>query len=329
MNIAPQKKTYATRSSIRWDAHGCPPFKIGTDLSFLKRYKNSGVNFISLNVGFDLTTKSEALQLINYFRQWIHQHNDDYVIIENIEELLECQKTNKLGIAFDLEGCNLLDGQLDMVSQFYSLGVRQMVFAYNTNNLSGGGCFDTDICLTSFGKQLVKKCNRVGMVIDCSHVGFQTSLDIINLSEHPVIFSHSNPATLVQHPRNITDKQIIACAAKGGVIGINGIGLFLGSNELLAEKIVEHIDYVAKLVGIQHVGIGLDCVFDSSEVKDFVKSNPRTFPLKYGFANDVVVAEPEQFSNIAELLFLRDYCESDINDILGENFLRVAKAVWR
>src|SRR3990167_4908481 len=329
MNTAPQRKKCATPNPIRWDAHGCPPFKIGADLSFLKRYKNSGVNFISLNVGFDLTTKTETLQLINYFRQWIHKHNEDYVIIENVQALLKCQTKNKLGIAFDLEGCNLLDGQLDRVSEFYSLGVRQMVFAYNTNNLSGGGCFDIDTGLTSFGKQLVKECNRVGMVIDCSHVGYQTSLDIINLSEHPVVFSHSNPATLVQHPRNITDAQIIACAAKGGVIGINGIGLFLGNNELLAEKIVEHIDYVASLVGAQHVGIGLDCVFDENEVQDFVKNNPSTFQPKYGFTNDVVVAEPEQFSTIAELLALRDYCESDINHILGENFLRVAKAVWR
>lgn len=153
-------------------------------------------------------------------------------------------------------------------------------------------------------------------------------MEIIGLSQHPVVFSHSNPARLVNHPRNITDEQIVACADKHGVIGINGIGIFLGNNDVITEKIAEHIDYVAQLVGAEHVGIGLDCVFDTEEAESFVKDNPDTFPAKYGF-NDVAVAKPEQFSEIGELLSLRGYSEYDINNILGENFLRIARTVWR
>ncbi|MBV9575122.1 MAG: membrane dipeptidase, partial [Gammaproteobacteria bacterium] len=266
--------------------------------------------------------------LINYFHQWIQKNHNDYVIIMSAHQLSECLIKNKLGIAFDIEGCNLLNGKLEMVAKFYSLGVRQMIFAYNNNNISGGGCFDKDTGLTTFGKQLVHECNNIGMVIDCSHVGYQTSMEIIELSQYPIVFSHSNPKKMTDHPRNITDEQIITCAERGGVIGINGIGIFLGNNDVSTEKIVEHIDYVAQLVGAEHVGIGLDCIFDTEEAKKFADNNPKTFPVAYGF-KDIAVAQPEQFSEISELLITRGYSENDINNILGENFFRIAKAIWK
>lgn len=316
------------RRPICWDAHSCPSFTVGVDLSFLSRYKNSGVNFVSLNVGFDLTNQVETLELIDYFHQWILERNDEYMIVGNVQQIFECQLKNILSVAFDIEGCNLLNGKLDMVSRFYTLGVRQMLFAYNKNNSVGGGCFDVDVGLTQFGKNLIKEFNEVGMVIDCSHVGYQTSMEIIELSKHPIIFSHSNPVRLVNHPRNITDEQIIACAKIGGVIGINGIGIFLGNNDTRTEKIVEHIDYVAQLVGADHVGIGLDCIFSIDEIKSYTKKNPDAFPSKYGF-DDVAVAEPEQFLEIKKLLAIRGYSKSEINNILGENFLRIAQTVWK
>lgn len=115
---------------------------------------------------------------------------------------------------------------------------------------------------------------------------------------------------------------------KGGVIGINGVGIFLGNNDARTEKIVEHIDYIVQKVGAEHVGIGLDCVFNPDEIKSYVEKNPNIFPAKYNFEN-VIVAQPEQFSEIGDMLALRGYSEIAINNILGENFLRVAKAVWR
>lgn len=313
---------------IYWDAHGCPPFKIGADLSFLKRYKKSGVNFVSLNVGFDLTSKNETLKIINYFHQWILKNSHEFMIIETTQQIIECQSKNKLSIAFDIEGCNLLSDNLEMIAKLYSLGVKQMTFTYNTNNALGCGCLDKDTGLTKFGRQVVKACNDVGMLIDCSHASYRTSMEIMELSNYPIIFSHSNPAKLVDHPRNILDEQIIRCAEKGGVIGINGIGIFLGNNDVRTERIAEHIDYVAQKVGVNHVGIGLDCVFDQDEIKSYVKNSPATFPKKYHF-DDVAIAQPEQFSEIGNFLKKRGYSCTNINNILGENFLRVAESVWK
>ncbi|MHB1949414.1 MAG: dipeptidase [Gammaproteobacteria bacterium] len=310
---------------IRWDAHGCPPFEIGSDLSFLKRYKSSGVDFISLNVGFDLTSQEETLAIINYFHQWVQGHNDEYAIVESVNQIYETRMKNRLSIAFDIEGCNVLNNNLEMVDTFYKLGVKQMLFAYNNNNSAGGGCFDNDLGLSKFGKQLVKKCNEIGMVVDCSHLGYRTSMEIMELSSYPIVFSHSNPRGLLHHPRNILDEQIIACAEKKGVIGINGVGIFLGDNDVRSETIVEHIDYIAQKVGAEYVGIGLDCLFAPEEIKVYVKNNPSYFPVE----QDIAIAQPEQFSEIGCLLKTRGYSEDDINNILGENFLRVAKAVWK
>lgn len=328
MNIS-NNKLHSVFNPIRWDAHGCPPLTLGSDLSFLNRYKNSGIDFVSLNVGFDLNEQNETIELIKYFHQWISHHNHEYAIINGIQQIHENKLKNKLSIAFDIEGCNLLNNELNMVSRFYEMGVRQMVFAYNNNNASGGGCFDKHARLTFFGKELIQKFNDVGMIIDCSHIGYQTSMEIIELSKHPVIFSHSNPANLVDHPRNILDDQIIACARNGGVIGINGVGIFLGNNDTRTEKIVEHIDYVVQIASPDHVGIGLDCIFNPEEIKCSVNTNPDIFPSEYGFNDDIAVAEPEQFPEIRILLEKRGYDYNNINKILGENFLRIAKTVWK
>lgn len=313
---------------IRWDAHSCPPFKIGSDLSFLNRYKNAGLNLVSLNVGFDLIAQEETIAIIESITNWIKKHSDEFAIVTNAEHLSNLKLQNKLGIAFDIEGCNLLNQDLTKLHYFYSMGVKQISFTYNKNNLFGGGCFDNDTGLTALGKKLVEECNQIGMVIDCSHIGFRSSLEVIELSNNPVVFSHSNPSALVKHPRNISDQQIVACAKKGGVIGINGIGIFLGNNDIRTERIVEHIDYVVQLVGCKHVGIGLDCVFNPEEIKTYTQHNVDFFPAKHGF-QDISIAEPEQFAEIDDLLSLRGYPEGSINDILGENFFRIAKNAWK
>ena len=101
-----------------------------------------------------------------------------------------------------------------------------MLFAYNLNNEAAGGCHDKDIGLSTFGKAIVKEMNRLGIIIDCSHAGLKTTMDIMEHSTKPIVFSHSNPRAICEHERNITDDQIKACAKIGGVIGINGMGIF-------------------------------------------------------------------------------------------------------
>src|SRR4029077_2961094 len=122
----------------------------------------------------------------------------------------------------------------------------------------GGGCHDQDHGLTDFGRAVVAEMNRIGMVVDCAHSGIKSGLEAMRLSTRPCIFSHANARALQDHERNITDEQIKAVAATGGVVGVNGLGLYLGNGPPRVEELVAHIDYVVKLVGAEHVGIGLD-----------------------------------------------------------------------
>ena len=144
-----------------------------------------------------------------------------------------------------------------------------------------------------------------------------------------MILSHSNPLAVWRHGRNVSDSVIKACAATGGVIGINGIGMFLGDNDNRTETIVRHIDYVAQLVGARHVGLGLDYVFDKDEVNRYLKTRPALFPASQGYSTDGKTTEPERIPLIAAALFERGYSSNDVAAILGLNHLRIAKTVWK
>jgi membrane dipeptidase len=267
--------------------------------------------------------------MLAHFRQWIKAHDDKYLLIDTVKDIGAARRTGRLGIHFDIEGGSALDGRLSMVEFYYDLGVRWMLMAYNRNNLLGGGCQDEETGLTKFGRQVIDEMNRVGMVPCCSHTGYRTTMDVMNRSSKPVIFSHSNPQALWNHKRNIRDEAIRACAKTGGVVGINGIGIFLGPNDTRSETFARHIDYVVQLVGPDHAGLGLDYVFDQEELLEYQRKNPHLFPQSEGYTLGPGLVPPEQLADITECLIRKGYATRDIRKILGGNFMRVARESWK
>jgi membrane dipeptidase len=314
-----------------WDNHGCMPLRAGDEsfLPQLQRYRDSGVDVVTLNVGFDAVSWENTDAVLETFRGWLRARPDDYVLVETCSDIETARQTGKLGVLFDIEGGSALNGRLGMVEHYHRLGVRWMLIAYNRNNLLGGGCQDDDQGLTPFGRAVLDEMARVGMVVCCTHTGFRTTMEVMEHSKRPVIFSHSNPLGVWQHRRNIRDEAIKACAATGGVVGINGIGIFLGRNDATTDTFVRHVDYVVQLVGPEHVGIGLDYVFDQQELIDFVAANPATFPPEEYADGRVAMVAPEQIPELAERFLQLGYSSQNIGDILGGNHLRVARAVWR
>ena len=312
--------------ALVWDTHACFPLNPNSDLTELQRYQNNGVTFVSLNIGMDMDSFENVIQVVARFRNYIASHPDRYLLALSVGDILAAKESGKLAIAFDLEGSEPLLGNINLVSFYYDLGVRQMLLAYNKDNRASGGCMEGNIGLTDFGKDVIREMNRVGMVVDVSHMGYRATMEAFEVSSKPVIFSHSNPKTLHEHARNITDDQIKACAQTGGVIGINGIGDFLGGTS--SELIVQNIEYMLNLVGPEHVGIGLDYVIDKQEVLDYIKNNPDVFPADK-IANFISFVEPEQLPEFTELLYQKGYNEQIISGILGGNFLRVARETWK
>jgi membrane dipeptidase len=300
-----------------------------TFLPQLARYRRAGTDVVSLNVGFDAVPWENTVRMLAHFRHWVRQHSADYILIDTVGDVMQAKAEGKLGISFDIEGGCSLNDQISMVEMYYDLGVRWMLFAYNRNNSLAGGCQDDDHGLTAFGRQVLDEMARVGMVVCCTHTGFRTTMDVMEYSSNPVIFSHSNPLGVWKHKRNIRDEAIKACAGTDGVVAINGIGAFLGQNDVRTETVVRHIDYVANLVGAEHVGIGFDYVFDRAELDEFVAKNPHMFPPSEGYGVRQNLVEPEQLPAVADQLLAKGYSDDDVRAIVGGNHLRVAQRVWK
>lgn len=329
---AAEKLPEIYRTSIVWDCHSCMPIKANQDLSAVERHRRAGATFVSLNVGMDFNPLGQCIRVVAGFRDWIFKHSDRYLLAGTVEDVKRAKREGKLAIAFDLEGSVMLEDDLCMLGLFRDLGVRQIHLAYNRNNSIASGCHDQDRGLTALGRAAVKEINRVGMLMDCSHTGRRTSLEIMEISKKPVIFSHSNPLALREHVRNITDEQIDKCAATGGVIGICGIGPFLGNNDIRTETVIRHIDYVAQRVGARHIGLGLDYVFHP-EIDDLPahESPDKWWPRALGYGSTggaMQIVPPEQLPEIAEGLVKHGYADADIAGILGGNFLRAAEQTW-
>ena len=311
-----------------WDNHCAMPLRPNSGfMEQLDRLRNSNVNVVSLNVAFDLTPFDQGIHVISSMRRWILER-DGYAVVGSAKEILANVEEGTLSIVFDLEGLGPLGGEVDMLDVFYQLGVRWASIAYNKNNLAGGGCLDHDRGLTNFGLSAVERMNELGMVVCGSHCGETTALELIDKSQQPPIFSHSNAAGVYDHPRNISDHAIRACAARGGVIGINGVGAFLGDNDASAEKIIEHIVYVADLVGPQAVGLSLDYAFDEAEMQGLLDNNRDIYP-KEVFGDALKIAEPEVYPELMLGLEAAGFGQSERDLILGGNWFRVASNTWK
>jgi membrane dipeptidase len=319
------------RTAVVWEQHACLPLKPGTSLEPLERYRRSGAALVSLNVGYGPSTAADAVKVLASFRSEVLRSPERYVLAETADDARRAAEDRHLAVTFDLEGTVSLDGELAMVEAYYALGVRTMLIAYNDSNAAGGGCHSNpEDGLTRYGRDVVREMNRVGMVVDGSHCSLRTTFDLFEASEAPVILSHSNPRALHEHPRNVTDDQIRGCAATGGVVGINGIGIFLGDNDTSTDTFVRAIEYVCELVGPEHVGIGLDFVFDKDDLAAEFADKSNTFPDGFGYSVDGFdFVEPERLPLITEALLARGIGADDVRAILGGNFLRVAQASWR
>ncbi len=317
--------------TLAWDNHACMPLRAGdeTFLPQIERARAAGFDVVSVNIGFGEQSPQEHEAMLVWFVSWFQARADRYRLIAKPGDILLARQEGKLGVFFDVEGASGIGDDLRRIARYYELGVRWMLIAYNRQNLAGSGVYDElDGGLTPFGRSMIGEMNRVGMTVCCSHTGERTAREALEASQQPVIFSHSNCAVIHPHPRNISDDLIRACAAQGGVVGINGIGDFLCAPGVdLVEAYMRHLDHAVQLVGPEHVGISLDYVYDQQELLDYLTKMKHTFP--HGTRSEIRLVAPEALPSIVSRLIKMGYADADLALILGGNWLRIAEANWR
>ena len=287
------------------------------------RLKQGGVGavffaaYVAAEYAKDKTSAHRALDMIDTVRHDIvAQHPDDFVFATSAAEIEAAHRQGKIAALIGIEGGHAIEDDPRALRDFYALGVRYMTLTHtNTNSWadSSGDIKDPKVKhhegLTDLGRQVVAEMNRLGMMVDISHVADKTFWDAIAASKAPLIASHSSCRALADVPRNMTDEMIVALAKKGGVVQINfncGFLTTAGPVATLAD-VVAHIDHVVKIAGIDAVGIGSD--FDG------VTCTPTG------------LEDVSKFPNLTRALLEKGYTPADIRKIYGGNTLRLMRAV--
>lgn len=297
----------------------------------LERMRAAGYDCVSLTTASDNDDMATAMRKIAHDRSFFHRFQDRFVMVESAEDIVRARHEGKLAVVFSFQGTLPFERDAGFVEVYYRLGVRHALMAYNQKNHVGDGCHErTDAGLSRFGVDVVREMNRVGMIVDCAHCGYRTTMDVFEVAQAPVIFSHANPHALWAHERNIRDDQAKACAKTGGVIGVNGVGIFMGRNDASSQALFRCIDYWVNLIGAEHVGIGLDYVSDKAALFDLIAARADKYPAGQQYdEGEFDFARPEQVPELTELMLAHGYTDDQVRGILGTNWLRVARAVWK
>ena len=225
------------------------------------------------------------------------------------KEIVEAKKKGKVSGLLSIEGADVIEGRIETLATFHRLGVRMVGLVHSLRNPLADGVADrrTGGGLSELGVQAVEELDKLGMIIDVSHLNDEGFWDVLELTKNPIIASHSNSRVVCNHPRNMTDEMITALAENGGVMGMNFAPSFVHPKDATLEGIVDHIDHIVDLVGPDHVGLGSDY--------DGIPSTPKGL-------EDVT-----NMPDITRELVKREYTREDIEKILGGNHLRLFKQV--
>ena len=267
------------------------------------------------------------------WQRWIAANSEKLLWARSAADIKRAKQENKRAVMFNFQNTPI-EGRLENLDMFYGLGVRSMQVTYNERNELGDGSTErTNAGLSDLGVAAVERMNELGILVDSSHSGYQTTLDAVAFSKKPPIFSHTNCRALTDHPRNKSDEQIRALAAKGGVMGLTTVNPMVKRDlPVNMEHFIDHIDHIRKLVGIDHVGFGSDCLIrgwptDPKEKDAFLGFYGDTyFKPSYNFRYPLGVEginDPRRWKLVTGGLIKRGYKEEDIMKVLGGNWLRV------
>lgn len=278
--------------------------------------------------------REQALTYMGVWNGFAARNSHVFTGVGTVADLVRAKSEGKCAVIMGVQNADHFHTPKD-VQFFHDMGMRCAQLTYNSQNRIGSGSTErVDGGVSDFGLSIIAAMNEAGMLIDVSHSGDRTTLDAIELSGTPIAITHSNCRALVDHPRVKTDEAIKALAAKGGVMGITGVRMFVSKTEpTTISDVVDHIDHVVKLVGIEHVGIGTDADLNgyddtSPEMNKLLRGS---YKESYAFRDKIDVDgfdHPLKMYDLVEELIRRGYSNANITAVLGGNFQRLLTTIW-
>ncbi|MFX0176841.1 MAG: dipeptidase [Candidatus Hodarchaeota archaeon] len=306
---------------------------------YVRNWDECGVNSVSWTVG-PMHSKPYSFEGVFHnfsFMTYILDNREDFFMkILKAADFEKAEKEGKKGIVLNFQSMQHIGTDIDFIELYYMQGFRVMQLTYNSKNAVGTGCTaKRDRGLTEFGLDVVSKMNELGIIVDVSHCGMQTSMDAAINSRDPIIASHTFSKNLYDHDRGKTDEFLHTVAEKDGHIGVLAVPGFLTVNQKTTiNDWLDHVDYITNLIGIDHIGIGTDF---------YGFSVPDSLAIKIGEFMEVLGFRPEhrasfldkiegfekyaKFPNLIKGLIDRGYSDKEINKIAGLNFLKIFKKV--
>ncbi|HZQ21688.1 MAG TPA: membrane dipeptidase [Terriglobales bacterium] len=346
--LNPEKPRFASleevfaQSIIIDDLSGFSPKPEQADAGF-GAVKQSGVTIVGPTLG-DVEPEKAYESTVSELAKTasaIARYPERMMWIRNFADVLAVKKQGKLGILANVQNSACIGHDLKRLDIFYDLGLRQMQLTFNWRNWVGDGCTErTQAGLSWYGLDVVHRMNELGMIVDVGHTGYQSTLDAVEASSKPIVYSHTNCKALCNHPRNKTDDQIRALAKKGGVVGLSCFNWFVSDKpQSNLSDLLDHFDHVAKLVGPDYIGIGSDFSLagwagrtpDAEWERHKNLYGEREWKMLKGRFPPYIeeVNGPHRYRTIAEGLQRRGWDVNDIAKVLGLNFVRLYQQVLK
>lgn len=278
--------------------------------------------------------KEQALIFLAGWQGFAGRNSHVFTLVDSVADLDRAKAAKKCAVIMGIQNAEHFE-KIEDVALFRRLGLRCAQLTYNSQNLIGSGSTErVDGGVSDYGAAIIAEMEKQHMLVDVSHCGDQTTLDAIAIAKGPIAITHSNARALVDHPRVKTDAAIKALAAKGGVMGITGVRMFVRTTDPTnVAHMADHIDHVAKLVGIDHVGIGSD-----ADLHGYDDMKPDEYALlkgaykgSYAFRDKIDIDgfdHPLKVFDLTEELIRRGYSNENITAVLGGNFRRLLAQVW-
>lgn len=302
-----------------------------------EEFVTGGVCCATVTCGF-WSNAYEAMDSIATWRDTVRENADLALLANTTADIQTAIDSGRVGIMLGFQNSDLFEGRIRFIELFADLGVRVVQLTYNNQNFVGSGCYEpSDGGLSRFGHQVVEEMNQVGMVIDLSHVGEQTTLDTIRASKQPVAITHSNPATLFPHARNKSDEVLNELVDRGGVLGLTMYPNISGGADITIDEWVKMVLWTIEKIGIDHVAIGSDKSINGTQKDtDWMRVGRWTRKYDYGAGSPSNPGRPRwpdwfqtpaQYPGIVDGLRRAGLTDTEMRKVLSENWLRLYREV--